>query len=186
VNGIEIIAVGLGLANIVLIVGRSIWNYPVGIVMVLLYARIFFDAKLYSDALLQFFFLVVNLYGWWAWLAARDEEGAIRVRRMDNRARFVWIAATALAAAGWGTLMARFTDASLPYWDAAIAAMSIAAQILLARRFLENWVLWIAVNILSVGVYSVKELHLTAGLYLVFLALAFWGLQSWARAERGR
>jgi nicotinamide mononucleotide transporter len=82
--------------------------------------------------------------------------------------------------------MARTTDASLPYWDSAVAMTSIAAQILMTRRYIENWHWWIAVNLVSIPLYLVKGLTVTAGLYAVFLAMAVGGLIAWRRAERAR
>lgn len=183
---IEILAVLLGLANVTLIVRRSIWNYPFGLVMVLLYADIFWGAKLYSDAGLQIFFFVVQLYGWWAWAQNRADAGEIVVERLGATGRLAWSAGCVVAIAGWGAVMHRYTDASFPWWDASIAVLSVAAQILMTRRYIENWVLWIVVDVISIGVYAVKALHLTAGLYVVFLALAIWGLVEWHRTEARR
>lgn len=183
---LEITAFLLGIANVALVVKRSIWNYPFALAMVTLYAVIFRDAKLYSDALLQLFFFAVNLYGWWAWTRARTDAGAIVVERLGNAERIAWVGGIAVAAVVWGTLMHRFTDASYPWWDAAIAAASIAAQILLAKRKIENWALWIAVDIAAIGLYAAKSLWLTAVLYVIFLGLSVWGLVDWRSAEKRR
>jgi nicotinamide mononucleotide transporter len=181
---IEMIAVALGIANILLVAKRSIWNFPVALVMVTLYARIFWDAKLYSDAGLQVFFFVVNLYGWWSWRANKADAGAVVVERLTRSALYLWIGGSAVAVLGWGTIMARLTDASLPYADASVAMLSVAAQVLLTWRKLENWYWWIVVNIISVWLYAVKGLYLTTGLYALFLVLAVWGLISWRKGER--
>ena len=181
---IETIAFVLGVINVTLVVKRSIWNYPVALAMVALYARIFFEAKLYSDALLQLFFVVVNLYGWWAWRRVSTREGDIRVATMAGRDRWKWAAGSALAIALWGTIMHRFTDASYPWWDAGVAIVSIAAQIMLARRLIENWWLWIVVDIVSIGLYTAKGLWLTTLLYVIFLGLAVWGLIDWRGVSR--
>jgi nicotinamide mononucleotide transporter len=183
-SSIETVAFVLGVINIVLLVKRSIWNYPFALAMVALYARVFFAAKLYSDALLQVFFFAVNLYGWWQWRRAETREGDIRVELMSIRARLGWTAGCAAGIAGWGWLMHRFTDASYPWWDAGVAIVSIAAQIMLAKRWLENWVLWIGVDVVSVGLYAAKGLWLTMVLYAVFLALAAWGLIDWRNTRR--
>ncbi len=178
---IEIIAVLLGIANITLLIRRSIWNYPFGIVMVTLYAWIFFEAKLYSDALLQPFFFVVQIYGWYYWLKGRGDDGLIVVRRLSGRQAIGYGAAALAGISVWGTLMARHTDASFPYWDASILALSIVAQFLLARRRLENWLVWIAVDLLAIGLYWTKDLYPTAALYFVFLVLATVGYFNWRR-----
>ena len=183
-SAIETVAFLLGVINIVLLVRRSIWNYPFALAMVAIYARIFFQAKLYSDALLQIFFFAVNLYGWWQWRRSQAREGDIRVEVMSARQRIGWAAGCTVGIVLWGGLMHRFTDASYPWWDAGVAIVSIAAQIMLARRLLENWMLWIGVDIVSIGLYAAKELWLTMVLYAVFLALAIWGWMDWRGTRR--
>lgn len=178
---IELIAVALGIANILLVAKRSIWNFPVALVMVTLYARIFWDAKLYSDAGLQGFFFAANLYGWWSWRAIKAQAGEVVVERLSRRGLLAWIAGSILAVSVWGTIMTRLTDASLPYADASVAMLSVAAQLLMTLRKLENWYWWIVVNIISVGLYAVKGLYPTTGLYMLFLILACWGLIKWRK-----
>lgn len=181
---IEIVAVLLGIANIVLIIRRSVWNFPVAIVMVALYFIIFRDAKLYSDAGLQVFFAGINLYGWWSWNRNKGDSGVISVRRLPATGYALWIAGSIIAIWAWGAIMHAETDASYPYWDASVAMLSIVGQILMTRRFVENWHYWIIVNIISIPLYIVKDLHLTAGLYGIFLVLAVAGLVEWRKAER--
>lgn len=181
---LEIVAFVLGVINVALVVRRSIWNYPFALTMVALYARIFYDAKLYSDALLQIFFFAVNLYGWWAWSRVAASEGTIVVERLGVRSRVAWAAGTAIAIVIWASLVQRYTDAALPWWDATAAIVSVAAQLLQSRRLIESWMLWIGVDILSIGLYAVKGLWLTMLLYLVFLVLAVWGLIDWRRVQR--
>ncbi|MEO0057048.1 MAG: hypothetical protein RIT17_485 [Pseudomonadota bacterium] len=183
-NPLEIIAVVLGIANVGLLVRRSIWNYPFGMAMVALYFIIFRDARLYGEAALQVFFFVVQGWGWWLWARAGGLAQMVSVEWMSWRARAVSLVLVAAATLGIGWGMARFTDAALPYADAAIAGASVVAQILLAMRRVENWALWIAINVLSVAVYLNRALYLTAGLYVVFLGMAIAGLIAWARAAR--
>jgi len=181
---IEVAAVMFGLANVFLLVRRSIWNYPFGLIMVSLYAWIFYDAKLYSDMLLQPFFFVIQLLGWWWWLTKRDDQGQVIVERMPAYQIPVYIAVAAICIVAVGGLMTRYTDAAVPYWDATTTVLSVIAQILLARRKLENWIVWIIVDVIAIGVYTYKGLNPTAVLYAVFLCLAIVGYVSWRRAER--
>jgi nicotinamide mononucleotide transporter len=181
---IEIAAFVLGLVNVTLIVRRSLWNYPFGLLMVALYGWIFFGAKLYSDAILQVFFFVVQVYGWGNWSRSAATLGEVRVERMSFAARVRWLAGSMAAIAIWGWGMHRFTDAAFPWWDAAVAMLSVAAQILMSRRLIENWALWIAVDVLAIGLYAAKDLWLTALLYAIFLFLAIWGLIGWHATER--
>lgn len=183
-NWIEGSTVVLGLINIILIIRRSVWNYPFGIAMVTLTGFVVFEHRLYSDALLQIFFVIVNVYGWMMWRRSVAESGEVVVETMTNAARWRWVGSCLIATAVWGAIMHRFTNASYPWWDASIAMFSVAAQILMSRRKLENWVLWIVVNIISIGLYFAKGLIPFAILYIVFLVLAGWGLVGWNRVRR--
>lgn len=182
-SAIEIIAVLLGLANILLIIRRSVWNFPVAIVMVSLYFVIFRDAKLYSDAGLQVFFAIVNLYGWWSWNRNKADAGEVAVRRLPSFSYGLCIIGSVAAIWGWGAFMGTYTGTSYPYWDASVAMLSVAGQILMAQRFVENWHWWIVVNLISIPLYVTKDLYLTAGLYGVFLVLAIAGLVEWRKAQ---
>ncbi|MEG3179710.1 nicotinamide riboside transporter PnuC [Sphingomonas sp. LT1P40] len=183
-NPIEILAALFVLTNIAFVARRSVWNYPFGIVAVALYASLFLDAKLYSDMLLQGFFLILNLYGWFNWRRSQADVGEVVVLALSWQMRAAWIVGCGLAIWGWGALMHRFTDASLPWWDAGVAITSVAAQLLLSRRYLENWVLWIVVDIVAVPLFAARGLWLTSGVYAVLLGLAIWGLIDWHRAYR--
>lgn len=181
-RAIEIVAVLCGFANVVLIIRRSLWNYPFGLVMVALYAWIFFEVRLYSDVILQIFFFVVQLFGFVWWLQGRDAEGDLMVRKLSKSQILMTVVAAVAGTVILGGAMSRWTDAALPFPDAAITSMSVLAQILLARRFLENWLLWIAVDVLAICVYLAKDLQPTAVLYGIFLLLAITGLFDWRRA----
>jgi len=181
---LEWVAAGLGVINVALVVRRSVWNYPFGILMVSLYFFVFFQTRLYSDALLQVFFLIVNLYGWRSWLRARSATGEVPVATLGWWERLFWVVGTASFSLIWGLGMARFTDAAAPLLDAAIAGTSVAAQLLMARRRIENWVLWILVDVAAIGLYASRGLEPTAWLYGLFLLLSIAGLIDWHRALR--
>ena len=181
-NATETIAALLGVANVALVARRSVWNYPFAIAMVSLYGIVFFQHKLYSDALLQIFFLAINIYGWVIWRRAQGEEGEVIARSMTNMLRLGWLAIGIAATVIWSGAMAHYTDAALPWIDGPIAMTSVIAQILLSRRYWENWIVWIAVDIASIGMYWVKGLHVTTALYALFLGLSVWGLIGWRRS----
>jgi len=179
---IEALAALLVVVNVALVARRSIWNYPFAILAVAIYAVVFFDARLYSDMLLQGFFLAVNIVGWVDWARVKGQAGEVVVGVLRGRDRLFWAIGIVVAASAWGAGMHAFTDASYPWWDAAIAAASIAAQWLQARRRIESWWLWITVNVASVPLYAVKGLWFTTALYLVVLAISVAGLVDWRRA----
>lgn len=183
-RAIEVAAFVCGVANIILLTRRSIWNYPFGIVTVSLWGIVFFEAKLYSDVLLQIFFVVVQIYGWAHWLNRRDNTGHVIVTRITARSAIVY-GCVAVAITGLlGGFMGTHTDASFPYWDASVAALSVVAQIMLARRLLENWLVWIIVDIDAVALYATKEIYPAAALYVIFLIICVIGYINWRRAWR--
>lgn len=186
---LEWIAAALGVANIALLVRRSVWNYPFGIAMVALYIVVFRDARLYAEAGLQVFFLAAQAWGWVLWVRVKGDEdagerGRVPVRWLDWPSRAVWLTVTAALSLNLGWALHRFTDAALPYADSAIAGASVAAQILLALRRIENWMLWIAIDSAAILVYLSKDLYATAALYVLFLGFSVLGLREWIAAAR--
>ena len=181
---LEAIGTLFGFANIVLLIRRSVWNFPAAMVMVSCIGVVLFEARLYAEAGLQAFFFVVNLYGWWLWTRAGGMKHAVSVRWLSWRARIAWAAATAAVSVTLGWALSRYTDAALPMADSAVTGMSIAAQFLLSFRLIENWVLWIAVDVLAIGLYVTRELHLLAVLYVAFLVLSIFGLREWQKAAK--
>jgi len=181
---IENAAALLGLINVAILVRRSIWNYPFGIASVALYTYVFFTAGLYSDTLLQPYFLLMQIYGWWNWLHGRNNDGLARIESMSAQERILFGTGTALLAFVLGWTFSHFRSAAAPWMDATCAAMSITAQYLLSIRRLENWFLWIAVDVIYVALYWWKGLHATSFLYAVFLVLSIAGLIEWQREYR--
>ena len=163
---------------------RSIWNYPFSFASVALYAHIFFRVKLYADMGLQFVFAVALAYGLRQWTAYRASDGAVHVSHATRRELWSGVAAGIIGAVVLGWFTSARTDAALPWLDATLTAGSLVASWWAARRRIENWWLWIAVDVVYVGVYAAKGLELTAGLYGAFVVLASLGLIHWQRAYR--
>jgi nicotinamide mononucleotide transporter len=178
----EIIGTVLGVAGVWLMIRQNIWGWPVGLAQVAVYAWVFFGAKLYSDVILQFFFFAIQGYGWWHWMTNKHTaaHSDLPVTRLPMRSLLGWIALGAIATAGWGAYMGT-TDASLPHWDAFILVFSLIAQWMQARKKLECWAGWLVVNTVAIGVYWVKDLRLTAALYVIFWTMALWGWREWRR-----
>lgn len=186
-SALEIIAVIVSALAVWLTARRHLWCWPIGLVSVLLYARIFLVAKLYSDLLLQLIFAVMQLYGWWQWksgTSAQDNQH-IQPQRLPKRGLLTGLLAGAAGSVALGYVMASFTDAHIPWLDSALTSFSLVAQFWMARKYVANWWLWIAVDIVYVGVYIYKDLNLTAGLYAGFIVLAVVGLRNWQRQLPG-
>ncbi|RQR73173.1 MULTISPECIES: nicotinamide riboside transporter PnuC [unclassified Burkholderia] len=194
-SALEIIGVAVSALAIWLTARRKMLCWPIGLASVALYGWIFFDARLYSDALLQGAFAALQLYGWWRWLAQQrhgDDAGRDGPRTVApvGGVRFAQLAPDLIAAVSLsallGAAMARYTDAALPWIDASLAAFSLVAQLWTARRYIVSWTLWIAVDAVYVGVFIYKGLYLTSGLYALFLVLAALGWRDWSRADTAR
>jgi nicotinamide mononucleotide transporter len=184
VNPWELAASAFGLANIVLLARRSVWNYPFGMAMVAILAGVFWSSKLYAVAGLQIFFLLAQAQGLWMWLRAPADEGQVAVRRLP---RMGWPAVLISGMIGSAVLalMLAQTDAAAPMTDGAVAGWSLVAQVLINLRMLESWPLWVGINIVSVGLYASQALWVTAALYVAFLAVSIWSWRLWLAAERG-
>lgn len=176
---LEIVATVFGLLCVWLAVRQNIWTWPTGLVQVAVFIVIFHQVKLYSDLILHVFYVGMQIYGWWFWLhgGADHREAAIKVQRPV--VRIGWLAAAVAGTALWGYGMATWTDAAVPYGDAFTTVASVCAQWMLARKHLEAWFYWIAVDVVAIGIYWQKGLLVTTGLYTVFLVLAIWGLNRW-------
>ena len=181
---LEWVAAGLGLINITLLVFRSIWNYAFGIASVALYIFVFYESRLYAESGLQAFFVLAQLWGWYLWRKVGDVQNRVSVRWLDWQSRAVWITVTAAISLNLGWMMHRYTDAAMPFADSAIAGASVAAQILLAYRRIENWVVWIVIDVGAVLLYIDRGLFPTAGLYGGMLVMSLFGLKEWVEAER--
>lgn len=181
-SGYEIGGVAFGILSVWLIARQRVLGWPTGIVNVSLFIVVFHQARLYADMGLQVVYVVLCTYGWYAWVRGGPGHGALVVRRASS----ILLAGLGVAGLGGaallGTVLHYHTDASLPFVDAATASFSLVAQVLQARKYLENWVVWIVVDIVYVGMYLYKALFLTAGLYAVFLGLAVVGLRAWRRS----
>lgn len=175
-------AVGFSILGVWLMAQRRMLAWPVGLVSVGLYALVFADARLYSDMLLQGAFAAFLLYGWLNWRRRVQNDGRVTIVALRRGALWRDLALGVLSGLALGAAMHHFTDAALPWLDAMLAALSLVAQWWQARRHVAAWWLWIVVDVVYVGMYAVKSLNLTAGLYVLFIALAVMGLRAWTKA----
>ncbi len=156
--------------------------WPLAIVSSLMYALLFADSKLYGEAALQFVFVGTALWGWWQWQRGRSADGtALRVHHLTRRGLALLGAATLAAWPLMGLLLQQATDSDVPYFDALPTVASLAGQVLLARKCVENWPVWVGVNVVSVALFAHKGLWLTVVLYAVFTVLALLGWRAWQR-----
>jgi nicotinamide mononucleotide transporter len=179
---LESVAVVTGIISVYLSVKQRIWSWPTALVNVALYFLVFRDAKLYADMGLQVIYFVLSLYGWYEWMYGGENKTELKVSRANSKMAITLLAIGVTGVALLGTLFARYTDAALPYMDSATATTSLIAQWMMTRKVLENWAVWIAVDVVYVGMFIYKHLYPTAGLYAGFLVLAVMGHVQWRRS----
>jgi len=182
VTWLEIVAFALSLAMVAANMRINPVGWPLAMASSLLYGLLFADSKLYGEAVLQLFFVIVSAWGWWQWLRGRGQDGAALAVHRLAPAGWLWLGGALLCA--WplaGLLLARATDSDVPFADALATVASVAGQVLLGRKVLENWLVWFAVNVFSVGLFAYKALWLTAMLYALFAVLSVAGWRAWSR-----
>ena len=179
---IENVAVVFGLVSVYLSAKERIAGWPTAIVNVGLYFFVFWHSKLYADAVLQLVYLVLSVYGWYEWLYGGAQHSALQVTQAR---RLHWLVSVPLATAfaiGLGAFMATHTDSPVPFLDAGLTSVSLVAQWMMTRKLLENWLVWIGVNLVYVPTFIFRGLPATAVQYAVFLVLAAIGYAGWRRS----
>ncbi|MCB9948542.1 MAG: nicotinamide mononucleotide transporter [Rhodospirillaceae bacterium] len=181
---VELVAAVFTLACVWLTIRQNLWCWPTGLVGAGVYAVVFFQARLLSDAALQVVFIVLQVYGWHHWLyGGKDGRNTLPVSDIAPKEAALWAAVIAAGTVLVGRLTTEM-GAALPYWDAFTTVVSLVAQYLMARKVVQSFLLWMTVDVVAVGIYATKALYLTAGLYAVFLCLATLGYLNWRRARR--
>lgn len=182
VSGLEIVAFVLAIAMVVLNMRVNPIAWPLAIISSLLYFSLFWNSRLYGDASLQLFFAAIAVWGWWQWLRGTEADGrTLHVRALGANARLALLAALALAWPATALFLRTWTDTDVPWWDAFPTAASVIGQWLLGRKYIENWLAWIVVNVVSVGLFAYKGLWLTTLLYALFIAMSVIGWRAWRR-----
>lgn len=186
---LEVFGFATGILCVWWTVRKNVWNFPMGMLNSALLGLLFFHSRLFADAGLQLVFIVLAAMGWWQWAqtstASVKNELPVQKLSVVQRWQVVGILLFCIAVLYQGLI---WLKGDVPFFDAAITAMSIVAQVLLNRRYVENWSVWVAVDMVSIPVYIYKELYLIALLYVVFLALACFGWRAWRSSletERG-
>lgn len=181
-NRFEIVAAIFGVISVFLSVRQNIWSWPTAIVNVGMYIVVFYRSKLYADTGLQVVYVVLNFYGWYQWLYGGKNRTELPVSRTGARLAAYLVGIGGLSTLVIGTVLSRNTDAALPYIDALTTSTSLVAQWMMTRKLLENWIVWVSVDVVYIGMYIYKDLRVTALLYAVFLILSVMGYLEWKRS----
>ena len=183
VSTLEVLAVILGLACVGLTVRQHVACWPTGLAMVVLYIVVFYRARLYSDMLLQVVYIVLQLYGWHAWVKGGPRRSGLAVSRLPCHAAVAWVDRLPRRDRGAGHRHAPADRCGPAVSRCVRHNASLIAQWLLGRKVLESWLVWIVVDVFSIGMYLMKDLYLTAALYAVFLVLSVQGYRAWSRTR---
>lgn len=184
---LELVAFVLALAMVGYNMRVNPLGWPLAIASSLLYLLLFWDSKLYGEAGLQIVFVVLAGWGWWQWLRGTLDDGsALRVRPLPRREAMACLAALGLAWPALALFLDHVTDSDVPWFDAFPTAASLVGQWLLGRKYVENWVVWLVVNVVSVALFAVKGLWLTVLLYTIFAVLSVAGWRAWRALAAAR
>ncbi len=162
----------------------NVWGWPLAIISSLLYGVFFARGKLYGEASLQLVFVVVSVWGWWQWLRPGQQAlpaDSHDVRYLSRQQRVMMLSLVLLSWPAMGMLLRRFTDTDVPFVDAFPTTLSLLGQYLLGRKAVENWPVWLVVNVASMGLFAYKGFWLTVVLYAVFAVLSVAGWRQWQK-----
>jgi nicotinamide mononucleotide transporter len=180
---LEFLGLVFGLLCVWFLIRQNILTWPAGIIYVLISFVIFIQAKLYADFILHIFFLVLNIYGWYYWTSPKiASNDPVPVTHAPLRQMTMLLLVSGAGTYLAGKLLVEFTDASLPYWDSTTSVLSITAMWLTAKKKIENWVIWLVVDLLATGIYYYKGLYFYCILYLVYIGMAVAGYLSWRKS----
>lgn len=181
-NWIEIIGTGSGALCVWLLIQRNIWNFPAGILSCSMFLVLFAQSGLYADAGLQVVFIALNALGLFWWLRGGADQQGVKIASLSLSQLAGCLVAVGVIASAIHFGLTRWTDSTVAGWDAITTALSLVAQFMLSRKWIANWWLWIAADLIYIPLYIHKDLWLTAGLYCVFLVMCIIGLREWRRA----
>jgi nicotinamide mononucleotide transporter len=161
---------------------ENILNWPIGIVNNVLFFVMFWRNKLYADATLQIFYIAIAIYGWWRWSHA-EGGGVLKVRSTSKLAAGVLLLISTLGWVAVYQILHRFTDSNVPVGDSLVTALSLCAQYMAGRKMIENWLVWIVVDVISIALYIYKHLYLTSLLSAAFIVMCVMGYQAWRQTQ---
>ena len=180
----ELSAMILALAYLLLAVRQIIWCWLAAFVSTLIYSGVFLQAQLYMDAALQVFYALMAIYGWSQWRHGGHADSALRISKRPMRWHGITLAVIVLISLVSGFLLSRYTNAAFPYLDSFTTWASVIATWMVARKVLENWIYWIAIDSVSVYLYVHRGLYLTVILFILYVMIAVAGWQTWKSEYR--
>lgn len=184
IDAFEATGLVTGLLCVWLLIRQNVWTWPLGLAYALVSLVVFYRARLYADIGMHAYYVVMNAYGWWYWTRGRRGAGdaALPVATTPRHIAWALVALFFCATTGIGYVLDAFTDADLPYWDTAANVASFIAMWMTARKYIENWYVWFAVDVALTAIYLYKGIEFYAVLYCVYLGMAVAGWWAWRRS----
>lgn len=183
-----------GVLCVLFLIKENIWTWPFGILYVLVSFVVFWQSRLYGDLLLHVFYLVLNIYGWYYWVKGKaGDKEEIAVTRQPSRLALITLGATAVSVFLFAQVLINIPNwfdgvepASVPYWDSTTSMLSVTGMWLTARKRIDNWYYWFAVDVLATGVYFYKELYFYSALYFLYIGMAVAGYLAWRKTMKAQ
>lgn len=190
-HAIEIFGAITGILYVFLEIKQNIWLWPLGIVTSALYIFIFYNSGFYADMGLQWYYLLISIYGWRLWsrkeeadTSGENEAKGIKPQSAAPVTASILVVLSVFLFIIIRFVLIRYTDSTIPGWDAFTTALSIVATWMLAKKLIEHWFIWFIVNIVSVGLYFYKGLYPTVALFIVYAIMAIVGFLQWRKTMR--
>ena len=182
---LELAGLVSGLLCVYLLIKENIWVWPVGFFYACVSVFVFFEERLFASMLESIYYMAMNAYGWYFWKRGQGDRRSDEELKVVFMPKSAWVPILLLLIAGsflMGWLLSRYTSAALPFWDGGSMWVAFVAMWMSARKWIENWILWLAVDVVKTGVYISQGIELYAVLYGVYIVMAFWGWAAWKRA----
>jgi len=183
-NWIEVFGVISGLLFLYFEIKENYLMWPLGLITSALYFVIFFKSKFYADMSLQIYYVAISLYGWYFWTRAgkTDKKEDVPISKLNLKQAIMYLVISTILFVLYANILVKYTDSPLPYWDSFTTALSIVATFMLTRKIIEQWLIWVVIDAVSLGLYIYKGLYPTAILFTVYTLLAIVGYLQWKKS----
>lgn len=181
---IEITGAVLGFIYIFFSIKKSLWLWPLGLLTSFFYIFVYLFSKLYAEMALQVYYVAVSIYGWLHWVFAKnlDNKAELPVSKLNRKNFLIYTAAFFIIELIIYLILRNYTDSPIPFWDSLVTTLSIIGTWMLAKKVLENWIIWIIADAMCIVVYIYKDLYPTAILFFVYTVMAVVGYRNWKKS----
>lgn len=177
----ELIAFSFAIVGVFLTARGHVAGWILGIIGSALYIPVFFEGKLYAESALQLFYVLMGIYGWWHWLRTANGTNTLQVLSIGRITLLILSILLVIGSGFLGFCLDRFSNTDVPYFDATMGISGLLITWMMARKYIENWICWVIVDLANAGLFIYKSLYLTAFLYIIMAVIALYGLKTWRK-----